>query len=538
MIIKSLVEKLKEKRIRNFFIGGAAFGGGVVAICAIVIGVVMFNKVDDPVTPDDTDIVIIDGPSSTPLGDITDIIDIDETDELDFSDIMDLISSDLEAGETAYLNYPLEMTGEPIEYEIVAPTDALAHSPGSILMENGNYAIIQTHDDILSLKYFGAAGDGVTDDTEAIKSALSFCKGKTLTVPSGTYVVSSAIDIPSNITIEGEGQDSMFIAADGYRPGKDLFRARTKQNITIDGVCFDGNSDVNTREMGHSARDGIHMMDLWDCTNVCIKNCYYQNNVYCAIRIVGNSSDLSFYENKFTQVDCGIETLGTGTMSRITICNNVFDGHQNSEPISFFGKGSTVTDVLIDNNIVINKTCGNGIYVGNGGTYTNFTITNNYLSKDAVGICCVGISNLTLTGNTVEETSTGGGIKLVQCSDAKVYENVVARINQNGFYIKDCSDIELYNNTINNCGMVNRDFFPMDIRGYCSNVNIYSNTFEETNLSLSQYSVACRSTGSVTISDNYFTDSSRIWLAKESSGVRVSNRDVITKNDSKTNNVD
>jgi hypothetical protein len=59
-----------------------------------------------------------------------------------------------------------------------------------------------------NVKDFGAVGDGVTDDTIAIKSAVAFIatrNGGTLQFPEGDFVVTSPIVLPSGITIQGVG---------------------------------------------------------------------------------------------------------------------------------------------------------------------------------------------------------------------------------------------------------------------------------------------------------------------------------------------
>ena len=67
---------------------------------------------------------------------------------------------------------------------------------------------------------FGAVGDGVTDDTAAIKAAITAAKaatggatGAVVTLPRGRYVVSSEIQLPNYVALEGQGQESTWIIA-------------------------------------------------------------------------------------------------------------------------------------------------------------------------------------------------------------------------------------------------------------------------------------------------------------------------------------
>ena len=74
-------------------------------------------------------------------------------------------------------------------------------------------------DDMASVKDFGAKGDGVTDDTDAINRALyeMFCKEinveirRSLFFPAGIYKVTDEIKIPTYAKIYGEGQNASII---------------------------------------------------------------------------------------------------------------------------------------------------------------------------------------------------------------------------------------------------------------------------------------------------------------------------------------
>jgi len=68
--------------------------------------------------------------------------------------------------------------------------------------------------DILSVKDKGAIGDGVTDDTASIKSAVQSGK-KVVYFPAGTYKVTSGITLPAFVSIFGDGPDATIIDGSG-----------------------------------------------------------------------------------------------------------------------------------------------------------------------------------------------------------------------------------------------------------------------------------------------------------------------------------
>jgi len=69
--------------------------------------------------------------------------------------------------------------------------------------------------DIISVKDFGAIGDGFADDTTKIQAALTAAKGTTLYFPKGTYVVTSKLTVPVDTHILGAGPESTVIDASG-----------------------------------------------------------------------------------------------------------------------------------------------------------------------------------------------------------------------------------------------------------------------------------------------------------------------------------
>jgi len=59
--------------------------------------------------------------------------------------------------------------------------------------------------DFISVKNYGAKGDGVTDDTAAVQAAMNAMTGsQILYFDHGAYVISSTVNVPKNIKITGE----------------------------------------------------------------------------------------------------------------------------------------------------------------------------------------------------------------------------------------------------------------------------------------------------------------------------------------------
>jgi hypothetical protein len=64
--------------------------------------------------------------------------------------------------------------------------------------------------DVVSVKDFGAVGDGTTDDTAAIQAAITYAAstvngaaGKEVLLPTGTYLISSRITLPNRVGLRG-----------------------------------------------------------------------------------------------------------------------------------------------------------------------------------------------------------------------------------------------------------------------------------------------------------------------------------------------
>lgn len=61
---------------------------------------------------------------------------------------------------------------------------------------------------LVSVSSYGAVGDGITDDTDAIQTAINAAKN--IHIPIGTYLISSSLRVPSDRNIFGDGFGSIL----------------------------------------------------------------------------------------------------------------------------------------------------------------------------------------------------------------------------------------------------------------------------------------------------------------------------------------
>lgn len=84
-------------------------------------------------------------------------------------------------------------------------------------LSSSSQTVLQRATFALNVKDFGAAGNGSTDDTAAIQSAIDTLPsaGGLVMIPAGTYVVSSPLTLTEGAQLQGEGSGSILRAASG-----------------------------------------------------------------------------------------------------------------------------------------------------------------------------------------------------------------------------------------------------------------------------------------------------------------------------------
>jgi hypothetical protein len=106
----------------------------------------------------------------------------------------------------------------------------------------------------VSVKDFGAVGDGVTDDTLAVQAAITNALGQSIYFPEGTYLISSSITVPKFTNVYGDGKINSKIKATTNVPIFILGSAgEAYSTVTISDLTF-----IGTDNAAHTNQHGIY----------------------------------------------------------------------------------------------------------------------------------------------------------------------------------------------------------------------------------------------------------------------------------------
>ena len=216
--------------------------------------------------------------------------------------------------------------------------------------------------DVVSVKDFGAVGDGVTDDTSAINAAL--LAHRRVTVPAGTYVITTI-----NMSVAG----TSLILEDGAILAPTTYNIKavnvTAADCSLIGgkisspATFDGSNSQRTYATVWVTGDNFSMFRVWlfnipragvhfeACTNHRVEGCRFQGNYPYAS-----------YNPATTTAQIAID----------------YDPPTDSGPTTDSGNGAVV---VIGNRI---ETCIQGVLTGNyGGTASQLgiVITGNSFNR-------------------------------------------------------------------------------------------------------------------------------------------------------------
>lgn len=149
---------------------------------------------------------------------------------------------------------PIVQTGNTVKVPLNSMFSASTGSSQVGFVASGTGATLRTVQaklrDVVNVKDFGAVGDGVTDDSAAINSALqalNLAGGGVLNFGPKTYIVADTIRIPSQCALKGVGQKDTVIKL-GNSVNKNIFESYggSVTGIGLYDLTVDGNQSQNT----------------------------------------------------------------------------------------------------------------------------------------------------------------------------------------------------------------------------------------------------------------------------------------------------
>jgi len=164
-----------------------------------------------------------------------------------FNTKADLAAASLTAGQlTSTKGYTTAGDGGGATYLIKTAVDygGTPDEYGDHTLANGNVAVLQ-HDGSVSFKWFGAVGDGATDDTDAIQHAVNYAfntglvlKGGSGTFSHGVISYTAISNKPITFDLSGATLKAHALSVTAFDVDGSTFRP--KLTFTGGGVCDGG----------------------------------------------------------------------------------------------------------------------------------------------------------------------------------------------------------------------------------------------------------------------------------------------------------
>jgi hypothetical protein len=367
-------------------------------------------------------------------------------------------------------------------------------SSGSSLVgfiQTGTGAVPRTLQDkgreSVSVKDFGAVGDGVTDDTAAIQAADTYAAsvGKGIYLPGAVYVCEGLI--VTSVAVVSNGDATLL-----HKAGSGGTMMSVSSSAVIRGLVFDGNK---------SNKSGLPyciVLNSPDClvTENKFKDHYYK--VIVADLAQGSRIISNRFEDNGSIANCNqIEVKCSNAVVMANTMENIGDGH--CVRTGYFS-GDTVREV---SNVVI--------------------IGNTFEASDHVGVTCeLGSSEILIQGNTFDALEAGVKAETSpDSSDISVIGNTFSNLtNAVGTCFNMSGDRSVFSgNTVINCP--SGPFFGSD--SICiGNKFINSGTAAAYMVSLANTSM-----NGITCTDNLFTGTT-------GGGINIGNGSIIRGNRIKT----
>ncbi|WP_180827279.1 right-handed parallel beta-helix repeat-containing protein [Bacillus sp. UMB0728] len=242
----------------------------------------------------------------------------------------------------------------------------------------------------ISVKDFGAIGDGRSDDTAAFQKAinnLSANGGGNLFVPSGTYSL-HPIFLEPHVNLVGASQDSVIMRLSDDVPVGQRRLINMNDYTKVENITCDGNKGQYPNGTEH-----MHCIFAYDSDHIVIDHNRLINAVGDGISISGskNSSDFVVITNNIVEENQRAQIV-IEQVNHVKILNNIITSHTGSSTIHFEPwEDMKLSDADISGNKLTSTVDGNCVLLRGsdseqtkiaeaGNLYYGIEFYNNYVS--------------------------------------------------------------------------------------------------------------------------------------------------------------
>lgn len=312
--------------------------------------------------------------------------------------------------------------------------------------------------DQISVRDFGAAGDGVTDDTTAIQAATNAAVilGKQVFFPVGNYAYSGiTLTAGQACSFIGESTSgSILTLSSGTAIG---FNCATELPVIFEKLTFSYKGGVTgtagafisipgaTPMNANSRFRSLQMNAPWVGINatgayVWVADTCFFGNYLSAAMVVGNSfvgdaGDSTIEKCLFTTVSTTAKGILHTSSGGLRVINNKCIGGFAFYQLSL-AAGVNTSDLLVTGNS-IEGTASSGFLAGRQsttGTFSNITITGNQFAGIQFPVnfndgTAGWLSKITVTGNAIPIAASGVGVNLSTVNNFVVSGNTFSGAN-------------------------------------------------------------------------------------------------------------
>ena len=382
---------------------------------------------------------------------------------------------------------------------------------------------IRLYNGTLNPRFYGAKGDGTTDDSTAFNAAVSNVYASSIYVPDGTYIVQN-VNITKTLNITLSPKAILKLKSSAATGSNAL--SVSSQYTKISGGIFDGNKSNQTNQTS---------CVVINADDVTIQSSEIRNSKY--LGIVGSFNRPVVLNNYVHDTDYIAIFLnpGSANIEGGLVQGNVVDRTSSGTAIVEGGlkvrgssSGYTAVRWRVIGNIVkmpISPTDATAICIEVFGNATHSTVSNNTTYGGTIGVSMSNSAHSTVTTNTIESASTygielassyntatantvlgnsitGRGIAIDYASFCVVSSNTILDTTTNGIYMYQNTTYTSITGNVVSFVAAGATPYAINIDQNCKFINITGNTLSGG--SIAKVGIALNSCSNFIITSNTF----------------------------------